>query len=102
MASKFKSVEQSFRDFVRAQFKAKLIKNDDGEFAVARGHSVKAEIANPDVVLEALSERCKVLRRTKRGVVFAYKTSKAEGGVKAEINVSRVMGHDYLTMTTEH
>lgn len=90
------AIEKAARQFIRATLKARIT----GEVTL-RGRSIKTEIANPETVLEVLSQSCKVVRTTKRGTVFAYKEGKGRNAPVTEINVSRVMGHDMLTLTAE-
>lgn len=95
------NAERSFRQFLRATFKARMAHDDEGHFVtVIKGKTAKTQIQNVDTVLASLYEQAKPVKETSRAVTFAYKQGKGKNGQEAEITVS--LADRVLTMVSKH
>lgn len=93
------NIEKAFRNFVRANFKARMARNENGEFVTqVKGKTAKTVIQNFDTVMANLSERCKLVSENNKQAVFQFQASKKEGGVRATITVAHVGNNDVLTV----
>lgn len=94
------NAERSFRQFLRATFKARMSHDEDGHFiTTVKGKTAKAQIQNPNTVLAVLYDKAKVVKETNKAVTFAYQEGKK--GPQAEITVSLTEDH-MLTMVSKH
>jgi Leu/Phe-tRNA-protein transferase len=90
------NVEKSFRKFLRASFKARFVTVDGAFNTVCKGKVSKAEIQNPATVIENLEAAAKLLKDSGKAMTFLYQADKKSP--KAEITVSTVGEHHFLTM----
>lgn len=96
------NVEKSVRQFLRANFKARIARDESGAFVTSvKGKTSKVEIKNFNTVVANMSESCKLVSESAKAVVFQYQAPKKEGGAKATITVAHVGAHDYVTMVSQ-
>jgi len=94
------NIERGFRHFLRQQFRARLARDENGNNVTSvKGKTSRAEISNGATVLEALHEKCKVVKESARAVTFAYQSGKK--GPKSLITLTHTNGHDVLTLTVK-
>lgn len=95
-------LERSFRAFLRAQFHARMARDDDRNYLTTiKGNTSKAEIRNPDTVMTWLRKKCKLVNETRNAATFLYKAPKSAGGMTATVTLKHVGNHDIVTVTTK-
>jgi hypothetical protein len=77
-------IERDFRQFLRANFRARLALHDGAANTPVRGKTARAEIKNVNTVLAELAENAKLVRETAHTHTFDYKSGK----VRAEITLT--------------
>ena len=94
--------ERTFRAFVRAQFHARLARDDDKQYLTTiRGNVAKTEVRNPDTVLAWMHKKCKLVNESRSGATFLYQAPKREGGMTATVALKHIGDRDVFTMTTK-
>ncbi len=77
-------IERDFRQFLRANFRARFALTDGAAHTSVKGKTARAAIKNVNTVLAELSENAKLVKETAHTHTFAFKSGK----VKAEITLT--------------
>ncbi len=90
------SFERAIRKWIRANFKARIVHDENGFVMSVKGKTTKFEIQNPSTVLAHLQEKAKMISESAKMHSFTFQESKK--APKLSIKLSVVGDANVLTM----
>lgn len=95
MSNVTNSANTEFRKFLRANFRARFIRDENKQAITSvSGKTAKAEIQNYDTVFNELNEQGKVIKETETSTTFAF----GKGKVKNLVTLAHIGDRAVLTM----